>query len=99
VQSGDEPRLAISFDSIGTVGGPALFDVSVVRAFNGPFTVAATRRAREVDADLVVRSSELGVGGGPAAEGKEPVGTAAVLPKGSRFELALATPLSVAMPK
>ena len=43
VQSGDEPRLAITFDSIATRGGAAIFVVRVTRASDDAFTVATTR--------------------------------------------------------
>jgi hypothetical protein len=99
VASGPEPRLAVTFDSIATRGGPALFDVRVADALNAPFAIASMRRPDEVDADLVARPSDQAIGGGPAAEGSQGPTRAAVIPKNSELELVLTVPLSIALPR
>ncbi len=69
VHRGEQPRLALSFDTLETYEGVVAIDVRLDPPMSTPLILGQQRRADEYDADVVLRPmpSEAS-GGGPRAE-------------------------------
>lgn len=100
VESGSEPRIAVTFDSLETKYGLYGIEAHANDSMNVAFTIGSARDD-EANADTVFRPGPGAIGGGPRAEGMEQSEqshtTMVVVPKNSELELVLTSPLTITL--
>jgi hypothetical protein len=74
VETGERPRLALTFETLETYEGVSAIDTRVDRTLNAPFDIGELRSGPEGEADVVLLPlrTEEGIGGGPRAEDAPP---------------------------
>ncbi|MGZ3476484.1 MAG: hypothetical protein ACXWUG_21605 [Polyangiales bacterium] len=106
IQHGENPRLALAFDSIDTVNGTQRIDARVGAVHDGHFSIGTDRAPGEAASDVVLRSTApRAIGGGPKPEGENKGECAApAAPKptvslrtGTAMDLTLTNPLIVTL--